>query len=188
MDNQEWWKLIKALFCKDPSLLEWLPLTYYNIIIVDIENLENQVRKGQEWGKKWWRPRVRETLGDINLKTPPLVNEKPKISKDKIKESKVNKDKVRKSKYGEYKNILLSDIEKNKLIEDYSESTFNKYIKILDEWIEMKWYKYKNHNLAIRNWINRDKEKWVVVSDVSNDYEKQKAERLKRYWIQDDWF
>jgi hypothetical protein len=52
----------------------------------------------------------------------------------------------------------------------------------------MKWYKYKNHNLAIRNWINRDKEKWVSISVVSNDYEKQKAERAKRYWIKDDWF
>jgi hypothetical protein len=52
----------------------------------------------------------------------------------------------------------------------------------------MKWYKYKNHNLAIRNWINRDKEKWIVISSISNDYEKQKAERLARYGIKDNGF
>jgi hypothetical protein len=38
-----------------------------------------------------------------------------------------------KNKYGEYKNILLSEKEKLKLIEDYSQVTFDKYIKILDE-------------------------------------------------------
>jgi len=90
-----------------------------------------------------------------------------------------------KNKYWEYKNILLTQNEKNKLIEDYWESIFNDYIKILDEWIEMKWYKYKNHNLAIRNWIKRDKWESSVTSWISNDYEKQKAERLARYWIKD---
>jgi len=112
----------------------------------------------------------------------PTSNQQVTTTK-KVKNNKNNK-KV-KNKYWEYKNILLTQNEKNKLIEDYWESIFNDYIKILDEWIEMKWYKYKNHNLAIRNWIKRDKWESSVTSWISNDYEKQKAERLARYWIKD---
>ena len=52
----------------------------------------------------------------------------------------------------------------------------------------MKGYKYKDHNLVIRSWIKRDTESWKVITTVSNDYEKQKEERLKRYGITDDWF
>ena len=82
-----------------------------------------------------------------------------------IKESKGKESKIKESKhkYWEYKNILLLDREKEKIIKDYSEDIFYKYIKILDEWIQMKGYKYKDHNLAIRNWINRDnvkKDEW----------------------------
>jgi len=98
------------------------------------------------------------------------------------------KNKETKNKYGEYKNILLTLSQKNKLIEDYGEVIFLDYVKIVDEWIQMKGYKYKDHNLVIRKWIAKDKEKWKIVTAVSNDYEKQKAERLKRYGIKSDWF
>ena len=58
-----------------------------------------------------------------------------------------------KHKYGEYKNVLLTDSEYEKLKKDYGEEETNKAITYLDEYIEMKGYKAKSHNLAIRKWV-----------------------------------
>lgn len=53
--------------------------------------------------------------------------------------------------YGEYKHILLTDAELNKLKEQYS--NWEELIAYLDEAIEMKGYKYKSHYLAIKKWV-----------------------------------
>ena len=83
-----------------------------------------------------------------------------KVKKSKVKESKVeyNKaDKPPKHKYGDYKHVLLTDEQYNKLVSDYGESTITEYIKKVDDWIQLKGKTpYKDFNLAIRNWLNRD--------------------------------
>ena len=61
-------------------------------------------------------------------------------------------------KYWEYKNVKLTEEEIERLKKDFSEIIFEKYLKILDEWIELKWNKYQNHNLAMRKWMEKD---WV---------------------------
>lgn len=58
-----------------------------------------------------------------------------------------------KHQYGEYKHVKLTDYEKDKLIAEYGEDTFNKAVTYLDEYIEMKGYKAKSHYLAIRKWV-----------------------------------
>lgn len=167
----------------------------YNLFIIDEEewifynrrllsHLEKRLQSKQKMSE-WWKKAMAKRWGDDKVVISEVIRSDNKVKERKGKESKV---KEIKHKYGEFKKILLSEKEKNKLIEDYWQVTFDNYIKILDEWIEMKWYKYKNHNLAIRNWINRDKEKWIVISSISNDYEKQKAERLARYGIKDNGF
>ena len=64
---------------------------------------------------------------------------------EEIKESK--------HKYGEYKHILLSDIEKEKLVKEYGEEQTLKAITYLDEYVEMKGTKYKSHYLALKKWV-----------------------------------
>ena len=56
-----------------------------------------------------------------------------------------------KHKFGEYKHVLLKDKELQALQKDYS--NWEELIKYLDEYIEMKGYKAKNHYLAIRKWV-----------------------------------
>lgn len=56
-------------------------------------------------------------------------------------------------KYGEYKNILLTDKELEKLISDYGKPIIDEYIKKMDEWIELNGKRYKNYNLALRKWL-----------------------------------
>jgi hypothetical protein len=69
----------------------------------------------------------------------------------------VKEGKEVKHKHGEFKNVLLTDREKQKLKDKFNGS-FAEKIKDMDEAIEMKGYKYKSHYLAILKW-ERDKPK-----------------------------
>ena len=62
-------------------------------------------------------------------------------------------DKEIKHTFGEYQNVKLTDRQLAKLISDYDESTIDSAIKFLDEYIQEKGYKSKDHNLAIRRWV-----------------------------------
>lgn len=61
-----------------------------------------------------------------------------------------------KKKFGEYKNISLTDEQYRQLVKDYGEPVMNDYIQRMDEYIQMKGKKYKDFNLALRNWIKKD--------------------------------
>lgn len=69
------------------------------------------------------------------------------------KDRGVGEEKPSKHKYGEYKNILLTDKELEKLKTDYGEEQTQNAIQYLDEYIEMKGAKYKSHYLAMRKWV-----------------------------------
>ena len=62
-----------------------------------------------------------------------------------------------KHRYGEYNHVLLSDSEKDRLIEEWGDPELNRMIKELDEGIQAKGYKYSDHNLAIRKWKKNSK-------------------------------
>ena len=68
-------------------------------------------------------------------------------------EVKLSKDKS-KHKYGEYKNVLLTDEEVEKLKARFPD--WEKRIETLSQGIELKGYKYKNHYLAILKWAEKD--------------------------------
>ena len=71
-----------------------------------------------------------------------------------IKDIKDNKDvKDKKNIYGEYGHVKLTDKERDRLMDEYGEAETSAAIKYLDEYIEEKGYKSKNHNLALRRWV-----------------------------------
>ena len=90
------------------------------------------------------------------------ISLKNEIKREYKNNNKISKDilykKTRKNlkNFWEYGNVKLTEEEVERLKNDYSLEIFEKYLKILDEWIELKWYKYKNHNLAFRKWLERD--------------------------------
>lgn len=55
--------------------------------------------------------------------------------------------------YGEYSHVRLTDQERDRLFDEYGEAETLKAIKFLDEYIQMKGYKAKDHNLALRKWV-----------------------------------
>ena len=63
----------------------------------------------------------------------------------------ISADKPQKHKHGEYKHVLLTDDEYQKLLDDYGEQVVAKYIRRLDEYCEQSGKRYKNYNLALRN-------------------------------------
>lgn len=84
-------------------------------------------------------------------------------------ETKVsNDDKSVKHKYGEYKKVLLTDNEYEKLKNDYV--NYEELIKYLDEYIERKGYKAKNHYLCIKKW---------VIEAVENEKKKKEGAKVK---------
>lgn len=78
--------------------------------------------------------------------------DKISIGKDSIEES-IPAPKVTKHTYGEYKHVKLTDTEITKLNTDYGEEMTKQLITFLDEYIEMKGYKAKNHYLVIKKWV-----------------------------------
>ena len=61
--------------------------------------------------------------------------------------------KPKKHKHGEYKHVLLTDDEFEKLCNDFGCDVAVKAVDFLDAYIEEKGYKSKSHNLAIRRWV-----------------------------------
>ena len=78
--------------------------------------------------------------------------------------------------YGEYQHVRLTDDQYKILIFDYSEQETLDAIKFLDEYIEMKGYKAKNHNLALRKWVvdavRKEKAKTQSTPKPQNKFEK----------------
>ena len=82
-----------------------------------------------------------------------------RIGKDSLGKESIDKEKKEKPvrhKYGEYKNVLLSDDDLDKLKAKFP-IDWEERIENLSEGIELKGYKYKNHYLAICKWAKNDK-------------------------------
>ena len=65
------------------------------------------------------------------------------------------KDKDIKHRYGEYKHVLLTDEQYNKLKEEFP-NDYEQRIKNLDEAIEIHHYKYSNFYLVIKKWASKE--------------------------------
>ena len=89
-----------------------------------------------------------------------------KEERKKSKETNKQIKKVNKQVYGEYKNVLLTEEEYQKLSYDYS--NVEDLITFLDEYIEEKGYKSKSHYLAIKRWVVKALERREDTSSLTN--------------------
>lgn len=110
---------------------------------------------------------------------------KVSIGKDRIDISDAGDapapQKPTKHKYGEYKNVLLSDEELEKLKAEIP--NVKEYIERLSSYIASKGTKYKSHYATIRNWYRKDEaERPKPATDEPGaydiDYEQLKREGL----------
>lgn len=92
--------------------------------------------------------------------TAATVEKKKKKSPERVKH-----------KHGEYQHVLLTDEQVEKLNENYGSDFTKECIRYLDEYIEMKGYKAKNHYLCITKW----------VYDAVNRQSKQRGNNSRAY-------
>ena len=78
---------------------------------------------------------------------------------DNIYIPKTKPPKESRLKHGEYNHVLLTSTQYLKLVDEWGESELLRMIKILDEGIQTKGYKYKDFNLALRKWKANEQEK-----------------------------
>ena len=81
------------------------------------------------------------------------TNKNDKNIKNDKNDKNDKKSKPTRHRYGEFQKVLLSDDELDKLKQEYGTGTTDACITFLDEYIEMKGYKAKNHYLCIRKWV-----------------------------------
>jgi predicted phage replisome organizer len=92
-------------------------------------------------------------------------------------ENKKENIKEKKNKYGFYKHVLLTPSEYQKLQDEYN--NYEELITFLDEYIEMKGYKAKNHYLCIK--------KWVVDAVKEKNIKRKEAKQFDRpVWLDMD--
>lgn len=130
-----------------------------------LTQLKNMIGSESKWAEK---KRLQRAKGQSEDNVPllsgqcPTEKEKEKDKdKDKDKEKDKNKKKI-KHKYGNYNHVLLTDNEKEKLLNELDEYKFNLVIEKLDEYIEETGKKYKNHYLTIKRWVIEAVEKDLV--------------------------
>ena len=89
---------------------------------------------------------------------------------DNINDNIVNKkDKPARHKYGEYKNVLLSDQDLEKLKTEFPKD-YQKRIDNLSYYIKSTGKTYKNHLATLRNWARRDKQKTNAQQQAKQNY------------------
>ncbi len=106
--------------------------------------------------------------------------------------NEVKEEREIKNTFGEYQHVKLTDRQLEKLISDYDRTTIDSAIKFLDEYIQEKGYKSKDHNLAIRRWVIdavKDKQSKPKAKqnpfqnmDMKHDYDYDEMERKLLGW------
>ena len=126
-----------------------------------LTQLKNMIGSESKWAEK---KRLQRAKGQSEDNVPLLSGQCPK-EKEKEKDKDKDKDKDKKKikhKYGNYNHVLLTDNEKEKLLNELDEYKFNLVIEKLDEYIEETGKKYKNHYLTIKRWVIEAVEKDLV--------------------------
>ena len=153
----------------------------------------------------YWAKKKREQR-DANTEevgqSPMKSNKSPTCpSKSKRKSKSIDKDiekdnnipdsdeseqptpKKTKHKYGEYKNVLLTDEELQKLKTEYSDD-WQKRIENLSAYVESTGKKYKSHYATIRNWARKDAEQKPGKKEMVPDWMNKKQYQKQDYDIE----
>lgn len=108
----------------------------------------------------------------------------PVIQSESESESESKRDSARaKHKYGEYKNVLLTDDELEKLKAEYAD--YLDRIERLSSYIASTGKAYKSHYATIRNWARADAEKGRSNGAKQTSSPQRNAEETPRYgtWL-----
>ena len=165
----------------------------------NIDRTKVEAERNAACGSKGGRPK-KPAETDLNRKKPAETDlNRKKADKDKDKDK--DKDNIippispngdivplegerpRKHKYGEYKNVLLTDDEFEKLKAEYAD--YLDRIERLSSYIASTGKAYKSHYATIRNWARADSEKGRSNGAKQGSSPQRNAEETPRYgtWL-----
>ena len=165
----------------------------------NIDRTRVEAERNAACGSKGGRPK-KPAETDLNRKKPAETDlNRKKADKDKDKDK--DKDNIippispngdivplegerpRKHKYGEYKNVLLTDDELEKLKAEYAD--YLDRIERLSSYIASTGKTYKSHYATIRNWARADAEKGRDNGARQTSSPQRNAEETPRYgtWL-----
>ena len=138
----------------------------------EIQNTEalNRIRENGRLRQIRFRDRVKQLKEGVDESVTRDSRESNATEKSRVekKENRVDKSNT-KLIYGEFKNVLLTTEEYNKLFNQLGFEDTQKLIEKLSSGIEAKGYKYKSHYAALLNWHRRDQtEKGKRPQDNTN--------------------
>ena len=99
----------------------------------------------------------------------------------KLEQSSSTRARDTRHKYGEYKNVLLSDKDFEKLREEFP-NDWQQRIESLSAYIASTGKTYKNHLATIRNWARRDQERGQIASKPTGTATNPKAQELNEFY------
>lgn len=158
---------------------------YQNVEGMEKIREQNRLRN-IEYRKRQKQKMLPNVTNDVTVTSHDAIDKDIDIEEDIDINNNIpsSKPKKPKHKHGEYQNVLLTDEEYNKLHQDYPNA--NELITYLDEYIEMKGYKAKSHNLAIRKWVvdavARDNKKKPQQQVTSNPFLEILMEEKETKW------
>ena len=125
------------------------------------------------------RGNTEETPGELNNNVKNDKNDKnEKNDKNDKNEKKGREKKTPRARYGEYKHVLLTEEEHNKLLDQLGERATTEYIKRVDEYCQQTGKRYQDYYLTILHWWNKD---------GGSKQEESKADRALR-WLKEGGF
>lgn len=130
------------------------------------QNLDQMEKLKEANRKRVAKHREKQKALSGNVTSNVTVTECNAIDKIRLDEDKIRLDEIRKEKeekpichkYGEYKNVLLSDGDLEKLQNEFP-SDYQDRIEKLSSYIASTGKTYKNHLATIRNWARNEKPK-----------------------------
>lgn len=115
---------------------------------------------------------VNDNVNDKSMTSQPCQDTDIELDKDLDKEKDIKNKKVIRHKYGEYKNVLLSDEDYSKLINEFP-NDYKERIERLSAYVASTGKSYKNHLATIRNWAKKDK---PATKPVETEYNRFMSE------------
>lgn len=167
LEPEECKKLIIAIFeyeetGQEQELDKSLKLAFLPIKIALDKNREKYqkiVERNKLNGQKGGRPEKPKKPSGL-IGNPKNPDEPKKADNDNDNDNvndNINKKEIYKEKYGEFKNVLLTENELNKLKEQFSD--YEEKINKLSVYIASKGVKYKSHYATILNWSRKEPKK-----------------------------
>lgn len=197
MSNEEAWILFKAIFELQVNgiMLENLtPKTEWLLEIMNDERQEDdtEYKKRIEANSLWWQHHTgnQYTQWDWKRKsqTTSTKNDSGSVGSvgtngsdmiwydniwldiDDIKEKEVEEKETKEEKKKYLENVLMTEFEYNKLLNDYNKNDIDDYMNRLNNYIGQHWDKYKSHYLTLLTWMRKDRvKKKVIKPNLSSD-------------------